>query len=140
VRLNIHITGVFNAQEEKMDRNAALTRLAAVLIETARPEELAEFYRQGFGLDRPKYSGSDHLGLNLANMYLGFDRVPEKKRARTGSVSLWFRVNDLPVTFDRLVNLGATVISPPSAQESPGEILALLADPEGNKIGLICQA
>lgn len=123
-----------------MDRGAALTRLAAVLIETPRPEELAEFYRQGFGFERPKYSGDDHLGLNLVNTYLGFDRVPEKKKARSGAVSLWFKVKDLPVIFDRLVSLGATVISPPSDQESPGEILALLADPDGNTIGLICQA
>jgi predicted enzyme related to lactoylglutathione lyase len=114
-------------------------RLDAILIETTRPEALANFYRDGFELEPPKYYNEGHLGINLSNTYLGFDRVEPESKYSTGPVSIWFNVTDIQSTFDRLVNLGATVKYAPTTEESPGEILAMLYDPDGNQIGLICQ-
>jgi predicted enzyme related to lactoylglutathione lyase len=54
-------------------------------------------------------------------------------------VSIWFRVADIQATFERLVHLGATVKYAPTEEESPGEILAMVYDPESNLIGLISQ-
>lgn len=120
-----------------MERERSSCSLDAVLIASPRPEALAEFYERGFGLAPPKWKGTDHLGLNLPNTYLGFDRGEEGSTAASAAVSVWFRVPDVEETFARLVELDARVKYAPTAEESPGEIPAMLYDPDGNIIGLI---
>lgn len=110
----------------------------AILIDTPSPESLAEFYRAGFDLETPKSYGPDHLGLTLpGGGYLGFNRVAAPEGAPPGRVQIWFHTPYLEITFGRLVRLGAAVKMAPTTEESPGEMLALLTDPEGNVIGLI---
>jgi predicted enzyme related to lactoylglutathione lyase len=111
--------------------------LDAVLFASPHPETLAEFYQHGFELGAPKWYDEDHLGFNLSNTYLGFDRSKENTTASSGSVSIWFKVADIQATFERLVRLGAKVNYAPTEDESPGEILAMVYDPEGSLIGLI---
>jgi predicted enzyme related to lactoylglutathione lyase len=110
----------------------------AVLIESPNPEALAEFYRAGLELDAPEPHGDAHLGLSLpGGGYLGFDRVAAPKGAPPGRVQVWFRAPEIEITFERLMRLGGSAVLAPSTNESPGEILAMLADPEGNIIGLV---
>lgn len=123
-----------------MEPTQTSTRIAAILIETSRPEELAEFYRRGFDLTAPTYFGEDHLGFTLANTYLGFDRNLAAAQAPPRNISIWFYIQDIYAVFDRLLALGARERSAPNAEESPGEILATLYDPDGNVIGLISQS
>ena len=124
-----------------MTPSTPAVRLDAVLIASSHPEALAEFYQRGFELELPKVHGESHLGLGLANTYLGFDRVGEASGSESsGMVSIWFKVADIDLTFERLVRLGATVKYAPTREESPGEILAMVYDPEGNAIGLISPA
>jgi predicted enzyme related to lactoylglutathione lyase len=113
-----------------------MATIDAILIESTQPEELAEFYRQGFRLGEPHSSGEDHLGFQLDNIYLGFNRV-KASAGPSRRVSLWFHVEDITSIFARLVKLGATVEYVPTTEKSPGEILAKLFDPEGKSIGLI---
>lgn len=122
-----------------MDKMTPTCSLDAVLFASPNPEALAEFYQQGFELGPPKWHSEDHLGFNLSNIYLGFDRANENTAAPNGSVSIWFKVSVIQATFDQLVHLGATVKYAPTEEESPGEILAMVYDPEGNLIGLISQ-
>jgi predicted enzyme related to lactoylglutathione lyase len=109
----------------------------AVLIESTHPEELAEFYRDGLSLPAPQYFNPDHLGIDLPNIYLGFDRVSEERQANRPRTSIWFKVQDVEETYERLVSLGGRSRSSPDREESPGEILASVFDPDGNVIGLI---
>jgi len=111
--------------------------LDAVLIASKDPEALAKFYQRGFQLEQPKWTGKDHLGFSLGNTYLGFDRVSDNATNPGSTVSLWFGVSDIASIFERLVQLGARVKYAPTKEESPGEILAMLFDPDGNTIGLI---
>jgi predicted enzyme related to lactoylglutathione lyase len=112
-------------------------RIDAVLIESPNPEALAEFYRAGFELAAPKPYGDGHLGLDLpGGGYLGFDRIAAPKGAPPGRVQVWFRTPEVEITFERLMRLGGSATMAPNTDESPGEILATLADPEGNVIGL----
>ena len=120
-----------------MEQNISISRLEAVLIASSDPESLAAFYEKGFELAPPKWNAGDHLGFNLSNTYLGFDRVQESAQTSNGSVSIWFRVPDIEATFARLVYLGAKVKYAPTSEESPGETLAMLYDPDGNNLGLI---
>jgi predicted enzyme related to lactoylglutathione lyase len=127
-----------NATEDTTMPDSESVSIEAVLIETPNPEALAEFYRAGFELATPKAYGDDHLGLTLpGGGYLGFDGVAAPKGAPPGRVRVWFRTSEVEITFERLMRLGGSAVMAPSTDESPGEILATLADPEGNIIGLI---
>jgi predicted enzyme related to lactoylglutathione lyase len=114
------------------------TRLDAVLIQTHQPELLAAFYQKSLGLDPPRLYSEDHLGMHLANTYLGFDRVKESAPNQQHPVSLWFQVADINHIYNKMLALGASPGYPPTKEESPGEILALCYDPDGNTVGLIC--
>ena len=114
-------------------------RMDAVLLQSPKPERLAEFYRRGFGLGRVGRHGPDHMGIALENTYLGFDRVP-KAPSPPGRATLWFRVTHVDRAYAKLVSLGAKGVTPPDRTCSPGEVLAWLRDPEGNAIGLLCEA
>jgi predicted enzyme related to lactoylglutathione lyase len=104
------------------------------IIFTTRMDELAEFYRRAFGLGEPNEHGELHRGFPLDGFYLGFDQV-EEAMASPGAVTLWFRVDDLEATFERMVALGASVRYPPT--DKPwGDRLAAMYDPDGNIVGL----
>lgn len=114
--------------------------LEAVLFQSADPESLAEFYHQAFNLHEPRYFGADHLGMDLENTYLGFDRVNDAGGIQHSRVQLWFQAQDVEAQFQRLVSLGARVIYPPESESSLGEVLAMVFDPEGHQVGLIGKA
>lgn len=116
--------------------NRPTVSIDAILYRSARPLELATFYQHAFGFEAPKWVGADHVGVAAANCYLGFDLVDEAGPPAT-RVSVWFRVDDAPAAYIRLLELGATDKSPPDSECSPGETLAEVFDPEGNVVGLI---
>lgn len=111
-------------------------RVDAIMFETARPLELARFYRDAFGCSEPRWFGEHHVGVRAANTYLGFDLSDEPALGRPRA-SVWFRVSDVVATFEHLRRLGARVKSPPHWDGGPGETLARLWDPDGNEIGLV---
>jgi len=113
-----------------------IVRVDAILFEALQPLELARFYRDAFGLSEPRWYGQDHVGLRAANTYLGFDRVAELPETRR-TVSVWFRVRDVPAMSNHLQRLGATVKLAPEWERGTGEALARLLDPEGNEVGLV---
>lgn len=110
------------------------TILHTVIIKTAKMTEMAEFYRRGLELSEPVPTGSNHLGFELPNIYFGFDLV-EEAFDPTGSVSLWFEVDEIEAVFDRFEQLGARVGYPPS-HKPWGAYLAALYDLDGNLFGL----
>ena len=83
----------------------------------------------------PYFDEPFYVGFNVGGFELGL--VPDAPLAtsRGGSVAYW-GVDDVPKTYARLIELGA------SAQEAPTEVgggivVASVADPFGNLIGLI---
>jgi predicted enzyme related to lactoylglutathione lyase len=110
-------------------------KLDTVIICTTRMRELAEFYKLGLQLQEPKPQGDNHLGFQLQEIYLGFDKVDTDQLTHPGAVSLWFRVDAIEEAFERLKRLGAEVKYPPT-KKPWGDILAAVFDPDGNVIGL----
>jgi uncharacterized glyoxalase superfamily protein PhnB len=102
-----------------MSENQTNAIVDTVMIFSNNMRELAQFYQRGFELDP---------------LYLGIDQVDEAW-ATPGELSLWFRVDDLEATFDRLVEMGAKVRYPPTRKRW-GDRLASLYDPDGNLLGL----
>lgn len=106
--------------------------LETVIIFTSQMEELAAFYRKAFELGEFNLSPG-HMGLQAGPVYLGFDQVDERKSGE--GITLWFTVDDIERTFNRLVSMQARVGYPPT-RKPWGGYLAALYDPDGNMIGL----
>ncbi len=118
-----------------MKNDETKATLDTVIILTTRMKELADFYQQGLELKQPTPHGDNHLGFQLPNAYLGFDKIDEHQAMSPGPVSLWFRVNDIEMTFKRFKEMGAKVKYPPT-KKPWGDVLAAIFDPHGNTIGL----
>jgi predicted enzyme related to lactoylglutathione lyase len=108
------------------------TALETAIIFTGRMEELARFYQEGLELGEFERSAR-HIGMQAGPVYLGFDQVEEVRAG--GGVTLWFTVDDLRSTYERLVLMGAGVVYPPS-RKAWGAYLAAVYDPDGNMLGL----
>ena len=108
--------------------------LETVIIFTERMEELAAFYRDALQIG-PYESSPSHLGCRLGAVYFGFDQVEEDQGQSPGGVTIWFTVDDLQATFDRVVALGAKVRYPPT-RKPWGASLAAVYDLDGNMLGL----
>jgi predicted enzyme related to lactoylglutathione lyase len=106
-----------------------------IIINTAKLIELAEFYRDGLQLPKPKATGNDHLGYNFGSVYLGFDLVPAPPKEYPGAVSIWFEVDNIEVVFSRFISIGGREKYPP-LRKPWGAVLAALYDLDGNIIGL----
>jgi predicted enzyme related to lactoylglutathione lyase len=113
-----------------------LSRIEAVLLTTSDPVRLAEYYQAAFALDPPKAYGPDHLGFKLKNIYLGIERSDEPA---SGTNSIWFLAEDIEATVKRLVELGGVLDSAPAWHETAKEYLAVVRDPDGNRVGLIAR-
>ena len=112
-------------------------RVQAVTYATKRPEELAGFYQQALNIPVAKEIDKDHLGVQLDNLYLGFDRIKEDVKPSAGGAVVWFWVEDVEETFMRMVGMGAQVRSEITRDERPGYALAVFFDPDGNLVGLM---
>ncbi len=102
------------------------------IVFTTRMEALADFYRQALDLGEPE-TAPGHMGFQLPSLYLGFDQVEEAHGA--GSLTLWFRVDDLDACYERCLSLGATSHYAP-VEKPWGDRLAAVRDPDGNLVGL----
>lgn len=117
------------------EKNATGTSLSTVIIFTSRMAQLAQFYRDGLGIG-PYQESPGHLGCQVGEVYFGFDQVEsEITTGERSGASLWFEVDDLEETFERLVGMGAAVRYPPT-HKPWGAHLASLMDPDGNLLGL----
>jgi predicted enzyme related to lactoylglutathione lyase len=97
-------------------------------------EALAAFYQEALQLGPFEHS-PQHMGQQVGPAYLGFDQVERLEGDPGANVTLWFTVDDIEATFDRLVALGARVRYRPT-QKPWGGYLACVYDPDGNMMGL----
>lgn len=110
------------------------TSLDTVIVCTDRMEEMASFYQKALDLG-PYQPSPQHLGQSIGPVYFGFDQVEQCAGTPPSRVSVWFAVDDLQATFERVVALGAEVKYPPT--DKPwGARLAAVLDPDGNTLGL----
>ena len=108
--------------------------LETVIIFTPRMEELANFYQEALQLG-PYSTSPGHMGQSVGPVYLGFDLDPTAGRHPHPTITLWFTVDDIQTTFDRLLVLGAEALYAPT-QKPWGALLAAVYDPDGNMLGL----
>ena len=109
------------------------TQLETVIIFTAQMEQLALFYKQAFDLGDYQASPG-HLGQQVGPIYLGFDQVDETTTGNP-TITLWFTVDDIQATYERMLALGAQDRYPPT-RKPWGAVLAAVYDPDSNMVGL----
>ena len=112
--------------------------VAAVLLYSPDPEELARFYRTKLGilLERIQLQGVEpHWACDINHVYISIwsmeDGEPAKSPGR-GGMALYVR--DVWLTFERLKEDGVVVIAPPT--RSAMGLIARLRDPDGNPLEL----
>ncbi|TDW96385.1 VOC family protein [Dinghuibacter silviterrae] len=110
--------------------------LTLLVIRSAIPEQLAEFYTL-FGLTfdyhrhgNSPYHYSAHIGPTLLEIY---PLLKGQEKADT-SIRLGFAINEFEQTVADLTLLGATIHQP--AVETEWGLMAIVGDPEGRKIEL----
>jgi predicted enzyme related to lactoylglutathione lyase len=110
--------------------------LNSIMIGTAQPQVLAEFYEKVFG--RPSdMQGEGESGWQVGNCFLVVGEHSEvrgqaKEPAR---IILNLETKAVQAEFERLKQLGVTVIKEPYEMENLW--VATLADPDGNFIQLM---
>jgi catechol 2,3-dioxygenase-like lactoylglutathione lyase family enzyme len=111
-----------------------------ILVPVSDVERAAAFYERVLGLPLLfRYPGNAFYDAHGVRIYLATPSEP----GYAGPVTLYFRVDDVAATFERLVADGATVREEPAiAHRDPAYDLwlAFVSDPDGNNIGLMREA
>ncbi len=110
--------------------NAAID---TVIVFARDLNELSTFYRTALRIQSEVVEEEGHVGFDLGDIYLGFDRS-DGSHQHPGAVSFWVRVDDLDATYHRCLDLGATSVIEP-VWRPWGDRLAAVRDPEGNMLG-----
>jgi|SRR5215207_1218997 len=129
------------AQDHAPDRAstqpASTLNLSSILIGTAQPQVLADFYAKVFARPADMSEGG-YSGWQVGNCFLtiGEHSEVQGKAKEPARIILNLETKAVQAEFERLKKLGVTVIKEPYGMEEEGWI-ATLADPDGNFIQLM---
>lgn len=110
--------------------------LNSLMIGSMQPKVLADFYEKVFGKAADMVEG-DWYGWQTGSVFLSVGPHSEMKgkAKEPGRVMFNFETKNVEEDFQRLKNVGATVIKKP--YEMGGMWIATLADPDGNYFQLM---
>lgn len=111
-----------------------------ILVPVSDVDRAADFYADVLGLPLLfRFPGNAFFDAHGVRLYLARPTEP----GYAGPVTLYFRVDDVSATFERLVARGATVREEPEITHRDPAYdlwLAFVSDPDGNNIGLMREA
>lgn len=123
-----------------MRDDGALGPIMQILVPVTDVDRAAAFYRDVLGLPLLfRYPGNAFFDAHGVRLYLATPSEP----GYTGPVTLYFRVDDVGATFERLVARGAAVREEPEIAHRDAAYdlwLAFVSDPDGNNVGLMREA
>ncbi len=123
-----------------MPAPSGLGPIMQILVPVSDVEQAANFYEQVLGLPLLfKYPGTAFFDANGIRLYLARPDEPDFE----GTATIYFRVEDVGATFDRLEAAGAKVRERPEIAHRDEDYdlwLAFVQDPDGNNIGLMREA
>jgi predicted enzyme related to lactoylglutathione lyase len=118
----------------------SLGPIGQILVPVSDVERSTAFYRDVLGLPLLfTFPGNAFFDASGVRLYLATPTEP----GYAGPITLYFRVDDVTATFERLVVRGAAVREPPEiAHRDPAYDLwlAFVSDPDGNNVGLMREA
>lgn len=105
-------------------------------VSCANTGRAKEFYSQLFGWEMNDLPDVNYT-MVIADPSEGINGgIREEADPARRGILIYVEVDDLQESLDRAIGLGATVVQP--SREIPGVVtLAVLTDPEGNRIGLV---
>lgn len=112
--------------------------LNSVLIGSADPKRLADYYSKLFG--KPGWEGGDFKGWQLGGGFVtvGPHDDVRGKNSAPGRLIWNIETEDVKADFDKLKKAGATVVQEPyQPGEMPEGWIATFADPDDNYFQLI---
>ena len=122
------------------DGNPKLGPIMQILVPVADVDRAAAFYADVLGLPLLfRYPGNAFFDAHGVRLYLAQPTEP----GYTGPATLYFRVDDVTGTFERLVARGAAVREAPEIAHRDAAYdlwLAFVSDLDGNNIGLMREA
>jgi len=112
-----------------------------VTVDCSDPECLANFWSEAIGFTKREGDGGPYVtisnsGIDRAVNHLTFQKVPEGKSSKN-RVHLDLFVDDIVSEVDRLVGLGATVVTPAGDPSHLGFVAVVLLDPEGGEFCVV---
>jgi predicted enzyme related to lactoylglutathione lyase len=118
----------------------ALGPIMQILVPVSDVDRAADFYADILGLPLLfRFPGNAFFDAHGVRLYLARPTEP----GYGGPVTIYFRVDDVSATFERLVGRGATVREAPEITHRDPAYdlwLAFVSDPDGNNIGLMREA
>jgi predicted enzyme related to lactoylglutathione lyase len=122
------------------DEGHDLGSIMQILVPVSDVDRAADFYEHTLKLHLLfRYPGNAFFDADGVRLYLAQPTEP----GFDGRASIYFRVDDVSATFERLEAAGAKVRSRPGIghrDESYDLWLAFVQDPDGNNIGLMREA
>ena len=98
-------------------------------------QKAKEWYTNVFGI-KPYFDEPFYVGFNIAGYELGLMPEENPMPNKTDNVTIFWGVENINESFDRLIKMGATAHEKP--QDVGGSIIvASVKDPWGNVIGII---
>jgi catechol 2,3-dioxygenase-like lactoylglutathione lyase family enzyme len=123
-----------------MSNDPGLGPIMQILVPVSDVDRAVDFYADVLGLPLLfRFPGNAFFDAHGVRLYLARPTEP----GYAGPVTLYFRVDDVSATFDRLAGLGATVREEPEITHRDPAYdlwLAFVSDPDGNNIGLMREA
>ena len=108
--------------------------LRTVICKVPDIEKAKQWYAETFAT-QPYFDMPFYVGFNIAGYELGL-QPDEKNESRSENVEIYWGVNNVEASYNRLISLGATEHNPP---QNVGDeiIVATVKDPWNNIIGII---
>jgi predicted enzyme related to lactoylglutathione lyase len=110
-----------------------MLKLAGVMLNSADPGKLADFYKKVFG--EPVWTGGEFTGFDagVAGIMVGPHDKVKGENPDPARIIYNLSTSDVQAEFDRIKGLGAEVVKEPyNPGEEPTMMLATFADPDGN--------
>jgi predicted enzyme related to lactoylglutathione lyase len=110
----------------------------SILLSTEDVKKLVEFYKKVFKKD-PEMGDENYAGFVVGDCFLSIglhDKV-HGKSPNPERILLNFETDDVKGEFERIKEIGATVIKEPYQMEGWDGWIATLADPDGNYFQLM---
>lgn len=112
---------------------------SSIMVFSENPKQLADFYKKVLQKD-PDWTDKEYYGFSVGKTFLSFgphDKV-KGKNPNPERMMINFETQDVKGEFERIKNLGVSVIAEPYHMgEESEEWIATFADPDGNYFQLM---
>ncbi len=120
---------------KKTPKSPSLRSLRSVIYQVEDLAKAKLFYTAAIGTE-PYFDQPFYVGFAVGDHELGLDPDCGTLKPGPGGGIAYWKVDDIHATWTHLLSIGGTATSPPR-DVGGGMLVAIVADPFGNPVGLI---